>query len=265
MRCTWPTSAPACRLPSSACGPSTGIPLETTMGYLILSHGVPIGYGGASALFRQVNTGINLFAEYRGSEGSFLWVQVMRVFRHLFGCTRFIANAFQFGSDNAEALEMRCVLVLLPAGIPPGPVGRARTCKARSRTEAEGQPISAQSRHAGQAHELRHAPGPAGCPSGRSVRRAMAGNQFDAGDASARGGGRHPTKRVGRSARRTPGRATSGCRPFQAGRRLSAAGFAGSRRSWPRPVRRHSATWRKVRCDSFCAPRAVALKPTMPA
>ena len=80
-------------------------PLESTMGYLIVSNGVPIGYGGASALFRQVNTGINIFDEYRGSEASFLWTQVMRVYRELFGCTRFIINAYQFGSENSEALE----------------------------------------------------------------------------------------------------------------------------------------------------------------
>lgn len=80
-------------------------PLECTMGYLILSNGVPVGYGGASALFRQVNTGVNIFDEYRSSEASFLWIQVMRVYHHLVGCTRFIANAYQFGSENTEALQ----------------------------------------------------------------------------------------------------------------------------------------------------------------
>ena len=80
-------------------------PLETTMGYLILSNGVPVGYGGGSALFRQVNTGVNMFDEYRGSEAAFLWTQVMRVYHALFGCTRFIINAYQFGSENSEALD----------------------------------------------------------------------------------------------------------------------------------------------------------------
>jgi len=32
-------------------------------------------------------------------------VQVMRVYHHLVGCTRFIANAYQFGGDNDEALQ----------------------------------------------------------------------------------------------------------------------------------------------------------------
>jgi hypothetical protein len=75
------------------------------MGFLILSNGAPIGYGGASVLFRQVNTGINIFDEYRGSEAAWLWVQVMRVFHSLTGCTRYIANPYQFGSENSEALR----------------------------------------------------------------------------------------------------------------------------------------------------------------
>ena len=85
--------------------PEHRFPLECTMGYLILSNGVPIGYGGSSILFRQVNTGVNIFDEYRGSEASFLWTQVMRVYHALTGCTRFIANAYQFGSENREALS----------------------------------------------------------------------------------------------------------------------------------------------------------------
>ena len=85
--------------------PAKRFALECTMGYLILSNGVPIGYGGSSVLFRQVNSGINIFDEFRGSEAAYLWAQVMRVHHHLFGCTRFIANAYQFGGDNDEALS----------------------------------------------------------------------------------------------------------------------------------------------------------------
>jgi hypothetical protein len=80
-------------------------PLECTMGYLILSNGVPIGYGGGSILFKQNNIGLNIFDEYRGSEAAFLWVQVMRAYHHVTGCTRYIANAYQFGAGNNEALK----------------------------------------------------------------------------------------------------------------------------------------------------------------
>ena len=79
--------------------------LETTMGYLIVANGIPIGYGGASAIFRQANTGINVFDEFRGSEAAHLWVQVLRTFHHLFGCKCFVVNPYQIGADNKEALH----------------------------------------------------------------------------------------------------------------------------------------------------------------
>ena len=80
-------------------------PIECTLGYLVLSNGVPIGYGGASVLFHQANTGVNIFDEYRGSEAAWLWTQVMRVTHHLTGCNRFVANPYQFGEGNSEALK----------------------------------------------------------------------------------------------------------------------------------------------------------------
>ena len=85
--------------------PEYRYPLECTMGFLVLSNGAPIGYGGSSTVFRQVNTGINIFDEYRGSEAAYLWTQVMRAYHALTGCNRFIANAYQFGGDNDEALK----------------------------------------------------------------------------------------------------------------------------------------------------------------
>ncbi|MCH8220459.1 MAG: hypothetical protein IIA76_03850 [Proteobacteria bacterium] len=85
--------------------PGQRFPLECTMGYLILANGVPVGYGGGSVLFRQLNTGLNIFSEYRGSEAAFLWLQVLRVFHQMFACERFIINPYQFGQDNREALS----------------------------------------------------------------------------------------------------------------------------------------------------------------
>ena len=85
--------------------PQHRFPLECTMGFLILANGVPVGYGGSSIAFKQVNTGLNIFDEYRGSEAAHLWVQVMRVYHSLVGCTRFIANAYQVGEGNREALQ----------------------------------------------------------------------------------------------------------------------------------------------------------------
>lgn len=78
--------------------------MEGNYGYLLLSNGVPIGYGGVSPLFSQGNTGINIFEEYRKSEAAFLFAQSLRAFRTLFGCEHFIANPYQIGAGNAEAI-----------------------------------------------------------------------------------------------------------------------------------------------------------------
>jgi len=78
--------------------------LEANFGYLLMSNGVPIGYGGVSPLHRQANTGINIFDPYRGSEAAFLWAQVLRAFRTLFGVRRFVVNGYQFGAGNSEAI-----------------------------------------------------------------------------------------------------------------------------------------------------------------
>jgi len=78
--------------------------LEANYGFVILQNGVAVGYGGASPLFHQVNTGVNVFPEFRGGEAALLFVQVLRVLHALLGCTRFIASPYQFGRDNPEAI-----------------------------------------------------------------------------------------------------------------------------------------------------------------
>jgi hypothetical protein len=85
--------------------PEHRLSLEANYGYILFSNGVPVGYGGVSPLFRQANTGINIFAAFRGTEAGFLWTQMLRAFRTLFGVRRFIVNPFQIGGGNAEALR----------------------------------------------------------------------------------------------------------------------------------------------------------------
>jgi hypothetical protein len=71
----------------------------------MFANGVPIGYGGVTALGAQANTGINIFESFRRSEAAFLFAQALRSFRAMFGVTRFIINPYQIGIDNDEALE----------------------------------------------------------------------------------------------------------------------------------------------------------------
>ena len=85
--------------------PTHRLGLETNTGYLLLSNGAPIGYGGVTPLFRQANTGINIFDAFRGSEAAFLWVEMLRAFHSIYGSRRFIVNSYQFGEGNSEAIN----------------------------------------------------------------------------------------------------------------------------------------------------------------
>ena len=84
--------------------PERRLSLESNYGYLLLANGVPIGYGGVTPLYRQANTGINIFEPFRGSEAAFLWTQMLRAFHTLFGIERFVISPYQFGSGNSEAI-----------------------------------------------------------------------------------------------------------------------------------------------------------------
>jgi hypothetical protein len=81
--------------------------LEASFGYLLLANGVPFGYGGFTPVFAQVNTGTNVFPEYRGSEAAFAFQQALRTMHALTGCERFLVNPYQFGAGNDEALQSR--------------------------------------------------------------------------------------------------------------------------------------------------------------
>jgi hypothetical protein len=78
--------------------------LEATYGHLLVANGMPIGYGGFTTLFAQVNTGINVFPEFRGSEAAYAFEQALRVMHAIAGNARFVVNPYQFGAGNDEAL-----------------------------------------------------------------------------------------------------------------------------------------------------------------
>jgi hypothetical protein len=85
--------------------PEDRLALEANYGYVMFANGVPMGYGGVTVLGAQANTGVNIFASFRHSEAAYLFAQVLRVFRTLFGATRFLVNPSQLGANNDEALE----------------------------------------------------------------------------------------------------------------------------------------------------------------
>ena len=85
--------------------PEFRMSLEANYGYVMLANGIPIGYGGVTPLYRQANTGLNIFPSFRGGEAAFLWVAALRAFHSLFGVTRFVVNGTQIGDGNPEAIR----------------------------------------------------------------------------------------------------------------------------------------------------------------
>jgi hypothetical protein len=119
--------------------PSRRLLLEANYGYLLLANGVPVGYGGVSPLFRQANTGINVFDPFRGSEATFLWAQTLRAFRSLFGVRRFIVNGYQFGAGNSEAIASGAYWFYYRLGFRPASPENERLAAAESaRLQREG-------------------------------------------------------------------------------------------------------------------------------
>ncbi len=123
--------------------------LETNTGYLLFANGVPVGYGGVTPLFRQANTGINIFDPFRGGEAAFLWVQMLRAFHALYGSKRFVINAYQFGAGNAEAIQSGAFWFYYRLGFRPA---AAQTRRLASR---EAQRIAADRKYRSESRTLR--------------------------------------------------------------------------------------------------------------
>lgn len=123
--------------------------LETNTGYLLLANGVPIGYGGVTPLFRQANTGINIFEPFRGGEAAFIWTQMLRAFHTLYGSTRFIINAYQFGAGNVEAIRSGAFWFYYRLGF------RPQAKAVRTLAEREAQRLAADRHHRSDARTLR--------------------------------------------------------------------------------------------------------------
>lgn len=106
--------------------PEKRLNLETNTGYLLISNGVPIGYGGVTPFYRQANTGINIFDPFRGSEAAYLWVEMLRAFHSIYGVRRFVVNGYQFGEGNAEAISSGAYWFYYRLGFRPDDPERAK-------------------------------------------------------------------------------------------------------------------------------------------
>ncbi len=79
--------------------------LESEYGHLILKNGVPVGYGSAWSLYGTCSLNFNIFPTFRGGQGVLLFTKTFSVYHQLFNADTFVAEPYQLGDDNEEAIQ----------------------------------------------------------------------------------------------------------------------------------------------------------------
>ncbi len=79
--------------------------LESYIGYLVLKNNIPVSYGGGWIFGERSQYGINILESFRGGESSLIICELLRVYHHYFGATRFVVKPYQFGLHNPEAIK----------------------------------------------------------------------------------------------------------------------------------------------------------------
>ncbi len=85
--------------------PELRLPLEGYYAFFVLKNGVPVGYGGGWYLFGTLEVGLNVFESFRPGESTFVFSQVLRVYRQALGMHTVVVDPYQIGHDNPEALR----------------------------------------------------------------------------------------------------------------------------------------------------------------
>jgi hypothetical protein len=85
--------------------PERRMPLENYTGFLALRNGVPVGYGGGWIFEERCEIGVNIFETFRGGENSYIFTNILRVYKQIFGIKQFVVPPYQFGAGNEEGLQ----------------------------------------------------------------------------------------------------------------------------------------------------------------
>ncbi len=79
--------------------------LESEYGHLILKNGVPVGYGSAWSLYGSCSLNFNIFPTFRGGQAGLLFAKTFAVYQQLFNADTFVAEPYQLGDVNEEAIQ----------------------------------------------------------------------------------------------------------------------------------------------------------------
>ncbi len=80
------------------------LPMESYIGYTLFKNGYPAAYAGGWLFGWRSDYGLNIYDQFRGGESAFMVVQVLRLYRQLFGINYYQVEASQFGLDNPEGI-----------------------------------------------------------------------------------------------------------------------------------------------------------------
>lgn len=81
------------------------LPCESYVGYTLFKNGFPAAYGGGWIFGSYALFGINIHDAYRGGESGYVFCQLLRVYRQVFGIRYFEVEPYQFGKDNPEGID----------------------------------------------------------------------------------------------------------------------------------------------------------------
>lgn len=81
------------------------LPLRAYHAALIFKNGVPVGYFEGLSLFERMESGFNLYYQFRDGETAWLYARLLNIFRHLLGVTAFVLDPYQIGHENEEGIE----------------------------------------------------------------------------------------------------------------------------------------------------------------
>lgn len=85
--------------------PEYRLPLESYIGYMVYSNGIPVGYGGGWIFYERCEFGINIFEQFRGGPSARILNVLMNVYKHQYGIKTFVIPPYQFGEGNRDGIK----------------------------------------------------------------------------------------------------------------------------------------------------------------
>ena len=84
--------------------PDRRLPLRAYGAVFMIKNGTPIGYAEHMAIFERMEIGFNIYYTFRDGESAWLYAQLLRLFKQVYGVTSFLVDPYQIGAHNEEAI-----------------------------------------------------------------------------------------------------------------------------------------------------------------